>query len=78
MIISYRLATTKKSDFTPNTLQEYFELNVNECGRPPNDWSVKATEWFCLYMGFNFGVNMGDCLHIADCQRFGKCTWPPV
>lgn len=76
--IAYRLAATNFHQFTENTLQEYFKLNVEECGRSPNDWSVKGTEWFCLYMRYNFNIHMGDCLKIADCKRFGSCTWPPA
>ena len=77
-VIAYRLAMVPISSFTPSTLQTMFEKNIIEGGRCPNDWSVKATEWFCIYFKYNFGVNMGDCLHIADCKRFGGCTWPPA
>jgi hypothetical protein len=78
MVIAARLGLTPFPAFTPNTLQEYFKLNIDECGRVPNDWSVKATEWLCIYFKYNFGVNMGDCLKVADCKRFGNCTWPPA
>jgi hypothetical protein len=75
-IIAYRLATTKH--WSSNTLQELFKRNIDECGRIPNDWSVVGTSWFCIYMRYNFGIKMGDCLNIADCKRFGDCTWPPA
>lgn len=78
MIISYRIRATKMGDFTLNTLKEYFALNVDECTRCPNDWSVKATEWYCLYYKFNYAVNMGDCLDIAECKRFGSCEPIPL
>eukprot|EP00461_Guttulinopsis_vulgaris_P004516 UN04518 len=70
-VAGYRIAATPLNKFTPNTLQEYFKLNW--ITRLPNDWSVKALEWYCLYYKYNYNVNMGDCLKIANCKRFGSC-----
>ncbi len=62
----------------PSAIQTVYKYNVEECGRPPNYYSTCGTEWYCLYYQYNHpGRNIGNCLHIADCEFLGKCKWPP-
>lgn len=44
------------------TVQQAWDLNVEECGRPPNAFSKGALEWFCAYAQYSFPERaIGDC-----------------
>ena len=78
VVIGWRLLTAPKNDLqNKQLLEKLFALNVKECGRPPNDFSVGGTEWFCIWMNLTLGADIGNCLHIADCHRFKACSFPP-
>jgi len=75
VVAAYRLNYLINQNST--AIQKIYQLNVEECGRPPNYFSTSATEWYCVYWTNLNQRNVGDCLHIADCDFLGKCTWPP-
>lgn len=76
VVAAYRLSYMINKDHS--AIQTIFGLNVKECGRSPNYFSTCGTEWHCLYFSINHNDrDVGNCLHIADCELFGKCTWPP-
>lgn len=73
---AYRLYQTQKPNH--DTIQHIYELNVKECGRPPNYFGTGGLEWWCIYYSINHGdLDIGDCLNLADCTPFKSCTWPP-
>jgi len=53
-----------------------YELDVSECGRPPNYYSTHALEWFCIwnyYHGEKGGYEVEECTEFAKCKPFGDC-----
>lgn len=51
---SYRLANMNV------TIQDAWAANVRECGRPPNNFSKTALQWFCYTLRYS-GRDVGDC-----------------
>eukprot|EP01013_Petalomonas_cantuscygni_P017042 TRINITY_DN34147_c0_g1_i1.p1 TRINITY_DN34147_c0_g1~~TRINITY_DN34147_c0_g1_i1.p1 ORF type:complete len:270 (+),score=33.41 TRINITY_DN34147_c0_g1_i1:101-910(+) len=53
---------------------DMYDLDVHECGRPPNWFATTGLEWFCLYMHYEHDVTLGPCESFAKCKTFGDCT----
>ena len=68
MIGAYRYSTTDL------TAKEMYQLDVKECGRPPNYYSTHALEWYCIYEYYNSNKGeLADCTSFAKCKPFGDC-----
>jgi len=69
-IASYRLQYSKLQNIT-----EIYNLDVQECGRAPNDFATSSIEWFCVcYKEQTKHYDIGNCEHLADCHYGGSCT----
>jgi hypothetical protein len=58
----------------PNISRAY-QVDIADCGRPPNYFSTSALEWFCLYRSSlsNSSASELPCLTFAKCKTFGSC-----
>jgi hypothetical protein len=62
-----------RMQYTLPNVTAMYNLNCNECGRPPNYFSTTAQEWYCYYEQYRFGTKLGDCMGFAKCKMFGDC-----
>lgn len=76
IIAAYRMYHINKA--SPHAVTDLYERNIKECGRPQNWYGTGGLEWYCLYFSYLNNLDVGNCIHLADCEFGHGCSWPPV
>jgi len=53
---------------------DMYQMDVSECGRPPNYYSTHALEWYCILLESQGYTDLGNCTGFATCEPFGDCV----